>query len=108
MSVVYKSDAQWNESRYDNPRVDELIVKARSQVGLAARKESYAEIQRILIDEVPRIISVFGPAFHDLRSNVRDCEANPLKARLLLYKCWLAEYRPDRIRREMRDSSETA
>ena len=66
-SVVYKSDAQWNESRYDNPRVDELIVKARSQVGLAARKESYAEIQRILIDEVPRIIPVFGPAFHGLR-----------------------------------------
>ena len=64
---MYKSDAQWNESRYDNPRVGELIVRARSQVGLAARRESYAEIRRILIDEVPRIIPVFGPAFHGLR-----------------------------------------
>jgi peptide/nickel transport system substrate-binding protein len=90
-SVAYKSDAKWNESRFSNPRVDELIVNARSQVDLAKRKESYAEIQRILIDEVPRIIPVFGPAFHGLRINVRDCEANPLKARLLLYRCWLAE-----------------
>ena len=89
LSVVYKSDARWNESRYNNPRVDELIIKARSQGNLADRKESYAEIQRTLIDEVPRIIPVFGPTFHGLRNNVRDCEANPLKSRLLLYRCWL-------------------
>ena len=76
LSVVYKSDAQWNESRYNNPRVDELIVKARSQADAEDRRESYAEIQRILIDEVPRIVPVFGPEFQGLRLNVRDCEAN--------------------------------
>ena len=88
LSVVYKSDAQWNESRYHNPRVDELIIKARSQTDLADRRESYREIQRILIDEVPRIVPVFGPEFQGLRLNVRDCEANQ-KSKLLLYRCWL-------------------
>jgi peptide/nickel transport system substrate-binding protein len=88
LSVVYKSDAEWNESRYDNPRVDELIIKARSQADLADRRESYGEIQRILIDEVPRIIPVFGPIFRGLRLNVHDCEANQ-KSKLLLYRCWL-------------------
>ena len=88
LSAAYKSDAQWNESRYDNPRVDELIIKARSQAELADRRESYEEIQRTLIDEVPRIIPVFGPIFRGLRLNVHDCEANQ-KSKLLLYKCWL-------------------
>ena len=88
LSVVYKSNAKWNESRYNNPRVDELIIKARSQADPADRRETYGEIQRILIDEVPRIIPVFGPEFQGLRLNVRDCEANQ-KSSLLLYRCWL-------------------
>ena len=88
LSVVYKSNAEWNESRCNNPHVDELIIKARSQVDPADRRESYGEIQRILIDEVPRIIPVFGPEFQGLRLNVRDCEANQ-KSKLLLYRCWL-------------------
>jgi peptide/nickel transport system substrate-binding protein len=88
LSVVYKSDAQWNESRYYNPHLDELIIKARSQADPADRRESYGEIQRILIDEVPRIIPVFRPIFQGLRLNVRNCEANQ-KSKLLLYRCWL-------------------
>ena len=96
LSVMYKSDAKWNESRYNNPRVDELIIKARSQADLAGRRESYGEIQRILIDEVPRIVPVFRPIFQGLRLNVRNCEANQ-KTKLLLYRCWLDESQPDRI-----------
>ena len=88
-SVVHKSDAIWNESRYSNPRVDELIVNARSQADLADRKESYGEIQRILIDEVPRIIPVFRPIFQGLRHNIRGCEANQRAAELLVFRCWL-------------------
>ena len=88
-SVVYKSDAIWNESRYSNRRVDELIVKARGQADLADRRESYGEIQRILIDEVPRIIPVFRPIFQGLRHNVRGCEANQKAAELLVFRCWL-------------------
>ena len=88
LSVTYKTDAQWNESRYNNPRVDQLIIKARSQGDAAGRRETYGEIQRILIDEVPRIIPVFRPIFQGLRLNVRDCEANQ-KSKLLLFRCWL-------------------
>ena len=88
LSVAYKSDAQWNESHYNNPRVDQLIIKARSQADLESRRETYREIQRILIDEVPRIIPVFRPIFQGLRLNVRNCDANQ-KSKLLLFRCWL-------------------
>ncbi len=88
LSVAFKSDAQWNESYYNNARIDQLIIEARTQADLSGRRETYGEIQRILIDEVPRIIPVFRPIFQGLRLDVRNCEANQ-KSKLLLYRCWL-------------------
>jgi len=77
LSVVYLSTASWNESHYSNPRVDELILKARTQLELEDRRETYRELQCILIDEVPRIIPVFMPVAHGMRLNVRGLEAKP-------------------------------
>ena len=61
LSIVYLSDASWNESYYENPRLDELIKKARGQSNLEERKQTYKEIQCLLVDEVPRIVAVFQP-----------------------------------------------
>jgi peptide/nickel transport system substrate-binding protein len=44
-----------NRSFYANPRVDALIDQARSELDQNARKQLYAEIQRILADELPYI-----------------------------------------------------
>jgi peptide/nickel transport system substrate-binding protein len=44
-----------NRSFYSNPRVDALIDQARSELDQNVRKQIYAEIQRILADELPYI-----------------------------------------------------
>jgi peptide/nickel transport system substrate-binding protein len=44
-----------NRSYYSNPRVDALIDQARRELDQSARKQLYAEIQRILSDELPYI-----------------------------------------------------
>jgi peptide/nickel transport system substrate-binding protein len=44
-----------NRGFYDNPRVDALIDKARREVDPNARKPLYAEVQRILANDVPYI-----------------------------------------------------
>jgi len=44
-----------NRSYYSNPRVDALIDQARSELDENTRKQLYAEIQRILADELPYI-----------------------------------------------------
>ncbi len=88
LSIVYHSDAEWNESRYSNPVLDDLILKARSQTDLEDRKETYAEIQRILIEDVPRILPVFQPYFVGLRNNVRGVEAHP-NGWLILNNAWI-------------------
>ncbi len=44
-----------NRQFYRNPRVDELIAKARTETGQSARKRDYAEIQAILAEDLPYI-----------------------------------------------------
>ncbi len=88
LSIVYMSDAKWNESKYFNPVVDELILKARGQADLEDRRETYGEIQRILIDDVPRIVIAFQPILFGARSDVRGIEAHPLNW-MLLNDAWL-------------------
>ena len=78
LSVVYLSDASWNESQYMNPTLDALVKKARGQRDLADRQETYAEIQRILIEDAPRIVAVFKPVLNGARTEVRGIEAHPL------------------------------
>jgi peptide/nickel transport system substrate-binding protein len=88
LSVVYLSDASWNESRYKNASLDALVVKARGQRDLEDRKATYGEIQRILIDDVPRIVAVFKPNLIGVRSNVRGIEVHPLNWPIF-HRAWL-------------------
>jgi peptide/nickel transport system substrate-binding protein len=44
-----------NRGFYSNPRVDSLIDRARREVDPAVRKPLYAEVQRILADELPYV-----------------------------------------------------
>ena len=88
LSIVYLSDANWNESFYENPTLDELIIRARGQLDAEDRKQTYGEIQRILIDEVPRIVAVFQPILFGARTDVRGIDAHPL-SHLILSDGWL-------------------
>jgi peptide/nickel transport system substrate-binding protein len=44
-----------NRGYYSNPKVDALIDRARREVNPAVRKQLYAEVQRILAEELPYI-----------------------------------------------------
>jgi len=44
-----------NRQYYSNPRVDALIDKARQEIDQSARKQDYAEVQRILANDLPYI-----------------------------------------------------
>ena len=44
-----------NAAGYQNARLDELLIKARTTIDVAQRKTLYREIQRILLDDAPNI-----------------------------------------------------
>ena len=60
LSLAYMSSAKWNESRYFNARMDELIIEARGTLDPKKRYELYCEVQRILYEDGGSIIPLFA------------------------------------------------
>jgi peptide/nickel transport system substrate-binding protein len=65
-----------NRGYYSNPKVDALIEQARREVDPSVRKPIYAEVQRILAEELPYIdlwyldnVLVHNKRVHNLRLN---------------------------------------
>ena len=59
---ILTKDGSFNYIKYDNPRVTELIVQARSVVGcsLQERGKLYKEAMRLIMDDVPWTVLTYG------------------------------------------------
>jgi peptide/nickel transport system substrate-binding protein len=66
-----------NRDYYANPNVDALIDEARRQVDPKLRKPLYAEVQRILADDVPYINLWYLDNVMVHSSRVRNIQLNP-------------------------------
>jgi peptide/nickel transport system substrate-binding protein len=67
-SLLYTSNAAWNETRWNNAAFDKLVTEARGTVDEAQRRALYADAQNLMNAEVPSII----PVFFDLLAAQRD------------------------------------
>jgi peptide/nickel transport system substrate-binding protein len=58
----FKSDAPWNESGWNNPKFDQLLIAARAETDEAKRKQMYGDMQVIVSNEggigIPSFISL--------------------------------------------------
>ena len=58
----FKRDAPWNESGWNNPKFDQLLLAARAETDEAKRKQMYGEMQVIVSNEggigIPSFISL--------------------------------------------------
>ena len=61
IDVQLRGGTVWNESFYNNPRLDELLDLAASSSDLEQRKEYYKEMQEILIEDVPVLYLTHTP-----------------------------------------------
>lgn len=59
-TTAYAAGAEWNETYWDNPRFNELLVAARVELDSARRQEMYSEMQRLVRDEGGIIIPMFA------------------------------------------------
>ncbi|MBV9180699.1 MAG: ABC transporter substrate-binding protein [Acidobacteria bacterium] len=66
-----------NRQYYSNPRVDFLIDKARGELDQSARKQDYAEIQRILAEDLPYINLWYFDNVAVYSQRVRQLQLNP-------------------------------
>lgn len=95
-SLLYVSNAPWNETRWDNKDFDKLVAQARMTVDSAKRQELYAQAQEMMHRQVPSVI----PAFFDLlaarRSYVEGFVLNPRGSVFRLDRAWLGAGAPKR------------
>ncbi|MEI2384021.1 ABC transporter substrate-binding protein [Breoghania sp. JC706] len=76
-SLLYTSDAAWNETRWNNKDFDKAVYAARETTDEAKRAELYAQAQKLMFDEVPSIIPVFFDVLSAKRSWLENYEVHP-------------------------------
>ncbi|MDQ2786170.1 MAG: ABC transporter substrate-binding protein [Chloroflexota bacterium] len=66
--------AAGNDSQYSNPQADDLMEKARAVAEQAQRKDSYQQLQKIVVDDAPLIYYRFPISFMLSRPNVQGMQ----------------------------------
>jgi peptide/nickel transport system substrate-binding protein len=63
-STGFAAGAAWNDTQWDHPRFNELLVQARAELNETLRAEMYREMQVILRDEGGNIVPMFANEVH--------------------------------------------
>jgi len=59
LTQFFKSDAQWNESRWKSEKFDQVLLAARAETDLAKRKQMYADLQTMIHEQAGIGIPLF-------------------------------------------------
>jgi peptide/nickel transport system substrate-binding protein len=78
LTILYHSEAAWNESDFRSPELDTLIETARGEPDTERRAELYAQAQQLLHDEGGSIIPFYYPWVSGVRANVQNFEPDPM------------------------------
>jgi len=93
-STAYKSDADWNDTRFFDPEFDKLLIAARTELDQTKRKDLYRQMGLKVRDEGGLILPMFND-FIDVRANnvagfVKDPSGpSPLSNGYAGIRCWL-------------------
>jgi peptide/nickel transport system substrate-binding protein len=96
-SLLYASDAAWNETRWNNAAFDKAVAGARATADEAKRRAFYAEAQKLMHAEVPSIIPVFFDLLSAKRSYVEGYTLHPRGAVFRLDHVSLGAGAPKRV-----------
>jgi peptide/nickel transport system substrate-binding protein len=78
LSLIFMSDAKWNEDHIANEHLDGLIKDARATLGLEKRKEIYGEVQAIINEDSGHIIPAFADYLDGISNRVKGLEPVPV------------------------------
>ena len=88
-SLLYTSNAAWNETRWNNAAFDRLVAEARATVDQSRAASSTAQAQKLMYEEVPSIIPVFFDLLAAQRDYVEGYRLHPRGAVFRLDYVWL-------------------
>ena len=77
-SLLYASDAPWNESQFKSPKFDAMLVEARGELDFAKRKAIYDDMQVMISNEAGTAIPVYISNVDATSAKVKGLLPNPL------------------------------
>jgi len=77
-SLVYLTDAKWNESHNGSPELDALILKARAMADGPERYEVYCDVQKMIYETGGSIVPIFTDWLDARVENLMGWTGNPL------------------------------
>ncbi|AUG99789.1 ABC transporter substrate-binding protein [Prodigiosinella confusarubida] len=95
-SLLYTSDAAWNETRWNNADFDAAIAAARSTTDDSKRRASYGKAQLLMHDQIPSVIPAFFNLLSASQHYVRGYALHPRGAVFRLDHVWLTPQAPVR------------
>ena len=78
LTQFFKSDAQWNESRFKSEKFDQVLVAARAETDFAKRKQMYADLQTMIHQEAGVGIPMFLFSLDGHSSKVKGLSPIPV------------------------------
>lgn len=78
LTQFFKSDAAWNESRWKNPKFDQLLMAARAETDVVKRKQMYADMQTMIHGEAGIGIPLFLASIDGHSSKLKGLAPIPL------------------------------
>ncbi|MEP1933837.1 MAG: peptide ABC transporter substrate-binding protein, partial [Roseibium sp.] len=91
-STAYLSTADWNDTRFNVPAFDEMLLEARAEIDEAKRKEIYSRMGVLVRDEGGLILPMFNDFVGAIASNIGgyyDDPNGPLMNNKAPIKCWI-------------------
>jgi peptide/nickel transport system substrate-binding protein len=76
-SIVYKSDAPWNDAKWKRPDFDQLLAASKEELDVAKRKQMYQDMQRMIVEDGGQIVPVFNNVIDAGSKKVRNFIAAP-------------------------------
>jgi len=77
-SLLYSSQAPWNESQYKSEKFDKMLIEARGSLDQEKRRAIYDEMQVMIANEAGTIIPAYLSNVDATAAKLKGLEPNPL------------------------------
>lgn len=81
-SLLYASDAPWNESQYKSEKFDSMLIEARGMLDDDRRRDIYWDMQEMIANEAGTIIPAYISNVDVHSSRLKGLRPNPLGGQL--------------------------
>jgi peptide/nickel transport system substrate-binding protein len=88
-TLLFTTDAAFADTAWNNKEFDGLVAKGRATLDEAERRKIYADVQRLMVHDVPSIIPFFQDVLTASRTHVKNWVGHPLSRYFFIESVWL-------------------